>query len=146
MLNAMMAVALLLAAPPPAPLVNPAAPALFERYVALEHAFDPAVADLYADTALIKNRRTYPTGQVREATLPATKYKEIIRTAMPVAKARDDRSLYSTVTYTPEGTGVRIKASRYSVLKQYTSPISLLVAPDPKGTWLIVEEITESRP
>jgi hypothetical protein len=31
---------------------------LFDRYVALEHAFDPAVADLYADDARIRNKRT----------------------------------------------------------------------------------------
>jgi hypothetical protein len=28
--------------------------ALFDRYVELEHAFDPTVADLYADDALIE--------------------------------------------------------------------------------------------
>jgi hypothetical protein len=48
---------------------------LLNRYIALEAAFDPAVADLYADDAVIRNRRTYPTGEVREATVPAAQYK-----------------------------------------------------------------------
>jgi len=47
---------------------------LLERYIALEAAFDPAVADLYADDAVIRNRRTYPTGEVHEVTAPAAQY------------------------------------------------------------------------
>ncbi len=46
------------------------AQALFKRYVDLEHAYDTAVADLYSDDAVIKNKRTYPTGQVRELSMP----------------------------------------------------------------------------
>src|SRR5262245_27678728 len=81
---------------------------LFDRYVALEHAFDPAMADLYDDNAVIKNRRTYPTGQVRELSLPAPKYKELIRASMPAAKARGDKSTYSDCTYEPESESKRV--------------------------------------
>jgi hypothetical protein len=41
---------------------------------------------------------------------------------------------------------VRIVCSRFSVLKNYTAPISMLVGPGPAGTWLIFEELSESRP
>lgn len=145
--TALSALVLLLLAPPPtaAPPIA-AAKSLFQRYVALEHAFDPAAADLYADSALIRNRRTYSTGQVKELTLPAPKYKSLIRTAMPIAKARGDVNTYSDVTYTPEGSGVRITATRFSELKRYYSPLSLLVMPQSNGVWLIVEELSESRP
>ena len=120
--------------------------AVFERYVRLEHAFDPAIADLYADTAVIRTRRHYPTGEVRELTIPAPKYKELIRSMLPVARQRGDTSTYAKPTFTAEGDGVRITAERYSNLKKYTSPFSMLVRPGPAGTWLIVEEISESQP
>jgi hypothetical protein len=120
--------------------------ALFNRYVQLEHAFDPAAADLYAEDALIKNKRTYPHGQVRELTLPVDKYKALIRQSMPLAKLRGDTNSYSDVSFTKEGEGVRIKATRFSNLKKYSSPISLLVAPDSSGMWLIREELSESQP
>ena len=68
---------------------------LWNRYVALEAAFDPAVADLYSDDAVIRNRRTYPTGEVREATVPAAQYKVLVRQAIPIAKAKNDLSRYS---------------------------------------------------
>ena len=120
--------------------------ALFERYVQLEHAFDPAVADLYADDAIIKNKRTYPNGQVRELTMPAPQYKGLIKASMPVAKLKGDTISYSDVTFKEEGSGVRILAARFSNLKKYSSPISLLVAPNGSGQWLIREELSESQP
>jgi hypothetical protein len=119
---------------------------LFGRYVALEHAFDPAVADLYSDDAVIRNKRTYPTGQVRELTVPATQYKQLLRASMPFAKARGDTSAYSDVRYLEEGHRVRITATRFSNLKKYSSPISLLVGPSDAGRWLIYEELSESQP
>jgi hypothetical protein len=114
--------------------------------VALGHAYDPALAELYADDAFIKNTRTYPTGEVRELTIPAPKYKALIRQALPVARARGDRSTFSDVSYAAEGPRVRIRASRFSELKKYRSPFTLLVGPSADGTWLIYEEVPESRP
>jgi hypothetical protein len=119
---------------------------LFERYVALEHAFDPALADLYSDDALIKNKRSYPNGTLNEVTLPAPKYKELLRTMMPVAKLQSDTSTYSDVKYTIEGDAVRITADRFSDMKKYHSPLSLLVKRSAGGEWLIYEELSESRP
>lgn len=119
---------------------------LFERYESLEKNFNPAVAELYSDTALIQNKRTYPTGQVREVKVPAPQYKEMLRKVMPIAKLRGDYSTYSNITFTAEGSGVRITADRFSVLKQYTSPISLFVMPNTGAQWLIQEELSESQP
>ncbi len=119
---------------------------LFERYVALERAFDAAQADLYADDAKIQNTRTYPTGQKRTVEFPAPEYKKLLRAAMPLAKARGDTSTYSDVKYAQVGERVRITCTRFSELKKYSSPLSLLVGPGADGKWLIVEEISESQP
>jgi hypothetical protein len=122
------------------------AKALFNRYVALEHAFDPAVADLYADDAVVKNKRTYPTGQVREVTFPTPQYKALLRQAMPLAKQAGDKSTYSDCRYSEEAERVRINCTRYSERKKYTSPVSLLVGPGATEEWLIHEELSESQP
>ena len=122
------------------------AKALFSRFVEMEQAYDIAIADLYADDAVIKNKRTYPTGEVRELTIPPAQYKQLIRQAMPLAKSRGDRSTYSKCGYTADGAHVRITCSRYSELKKYTSPYTLLVGPNRAGQWRILEELSESRP
>src|SRR5262245_35992529 len=85
-----------------------AAKRLFEQYVALGHAYDARLADLYADEATIRNKRTYPTGEVREMTVPAPDYKAVLRQVMPLARTRGDRSAYSEVRYIREGERVRI--------------------------------------
>ncbi len=119
---------------------------LFQKYIALGNNFDPSLVDLYSDEALIKNTRRYPGGQKRTIEIPAAKYKELIRSTMPVAKARGDRNRYSSVKYALKGSNVRISATRYSLMKKYSSPIHLLVGADKKGEWQILEEITESIP
>lgn len=119
---------------------------LFQRYVALGRAFDASLADLYDENALIRNKRTYPDGEVREITMPAAQYKSLLRKALPLAEKRGDRSTYSDVRYAVEGERVRITAARYSELRKYTSPLVLVVGPAAGGRWLIYEEHSESRP
>lgn len=122
-----------------------AAKRFFAQYVALENAHDPGVADLYADAAFIKTRRSMPMGDPQDVTFPAPKYKALLRQNMPMAQARGDRNTYSDVTYTPEGNFVRIDALRISEPKKNAAPISFLVGPSPGGKWLIYEELSESK-
>jgi hypothetical protein len=116
-----------------------------EKYIALEHAFDPAIADLYGADAVIRTRRIYPTGEIRDLTIPVAQYKELIRQMMPVARAARDISQYSNCSYMPESGRVRVRCTRYSELKQYASPVSFLVGPDASGEWRVFEESSESR-
>lgn len=120
------------------------ATALFERYVALGAKFDPALADLYADDAVIKNTRHLADGTKREMALPAPAFKDLVRKAMPIAKQRGDTNKFSDVTFKAEGAAVRVTATRYSELKKYSSPLSLLVGKRDER-WLIIEEISESK-
>jgi hypothetical protein len=122
------------------------AKSVFDRYVALEKAFDAAVADLYADDAIITNRRTYPTGEARQIQLPARQYKELIRQAMPLAKQQNDTNRYSECAYKPNGSRVEILCKRFSERKKYTSPLRLVVGPGSGGSWVIQEEHSESIP
>lgn len=125
---------------------QPPAQVIFDKYQSLEHSFDPALADLYCDSALIRNTRKYPNGQTRTIEIPAAKYKELIRASLPVAKASRDYSTYSNVVFAPDGSNVRITTTRYSVLKKYSSPMSLLVGSCTGSGWGVLEEIGESQP
>jgi hypothetical protein len=121
------------------------AESVFAQYQAREVAFDPAVADLYCDDAIIRNTRHSADGPARVIEIPAPQYKSLIRSVMPTAQARGDYSTYSDVTYATEGAHIRVSATRYSVLKNYSSPLSLLIAPCPSGSWGVKEEISESQ-
>ncbi len=118
----------------------------FSRYVALELTYDTTSADLYDDHAIIRNTRRYPDGKVRVITIEPQQYKSLIVAAMPLAQARGDKSTYSKMSYIVEGDRVRIRCTRYSELKKYSSPMELIVGPDASGAWKIFQELTESRP
>ena len=118
---------------------------LFDQYVSKGKTFDPSVADLYSDNAQIRNTRINPNGTKGTVSMPAHRYKELIRNAMPLAKARGDTNEYKDIKYMQEGNNVRITATRHSNLKNYDSPLSLLVGKTAEGSWEILEEISESR-
>jgi hypothetical protein len=119
---------------------------LWTEFVELGLAFDPALADLYADDAVIRMTRRYPGGRLKTLSWSGADYKPLIRRAMPIARNRGDIDIYSQVTFQAVGDGVRIQATRYSTLKKYRAPHELTVAAGPDGVWRIVEERGESRP
>lgn len=122
-----------------------AAKQFLAQYAALENAYDPALADLYADDAFIKQSRNMPMGEPRAITITGRKYKTLLRQNVAMAEARGDRSIYSYATFTREGDFIRIDASRYTELKKRSAPFSIVVGPSPDGEWLIYQEISESR-
>jgi hypothetical protein len=120
--------------------------AFFESYQSLGVSYDPSVADAYCDGASIRYTRIYPDGQQRVVEMSGAQWKGLIRSALPLAQARGDYSTYSNVSYTSEGNNVRITATRYSVLKNYSSPSSWLVGECGGRDWTILEEVGETRP
>ena len=123
------------------------AEALFNRYIDLEHAFDPALVDLYANEARIQRQIIVPRRKTTVRTWSGTQYKELLGRALAKAKEKGlDLNYYSAVTYLREGSRVRIKAMRYAELQKSVSPVELLVGPDAAGSWRIFEELSESHP
>jgi hypothetical protein len=123
------------------------AEALFARYIDLEHAFDPALVDLYADGAHIESRVVVPDRKPTVRTWSGRQYKDLLRRALQKAKeTKQDLNYYSAVNYLREGLRVRIKAMRYAQLQKAVSPVELLVGPDTSGSWRIFEELSESHP
>jgi hypothetical protein len=119
---------------------------VFSEYTTLAKKYDPNIADLYSDSANIENTRIYPDGNKRTLKFPPLEYKKLLRSVMPIAKARGDFSTYSEVKYTEGKSNVTITATRFSVLKKYSSPVKIVVGPDTDDTWRILEEISESQP
>jgi hypothetical protein len=123
------------------------AEALFARYIDLEHAFDPALVDLYADNARIESRVIVVGRPPTVRNWSGAQYKDLLRRALQKAKEKkQDLNYYSAVNYLAEGGRVRIKAMRYAELQKAVSPVELLVGPDASGTWRIFEELSESHP
>lgn len=121
------------------------AKAVFKSYEDLGSRYDPALADLYADNAVIQNTRYYPDGRTQTINIPAPQYKKLLITAIQVAKAKGAQDTYSKVTYKVESGRVRVTALRHSHLKNYDSWLVLLLEKRKNG-WKIVQELSQSRP
>ena len=132
---------------PAAGAARKSAEALFARYIDLEHAFDPALVDLYADNAHIESRVIVVGRPPTVRTWSGAQYRDLLRRALQKAKEKkQDLNYYSAINYLAEGNRVRIKAMRYAELQKAVSPVELLVGPDAAGTWRIFEELSESHP
>ena len=125
----------------PAP---PSAQQFFDRFVALGRAYDPAVADLYADDATIQSVQRNADNTVRTRRLVGEPYKRLIRSAMPLARQRGDRDRYSDVSVSAEGARARIRCTRYNELKRYATPYELVLERS-GDSWQIIEEYSEAR-
>ena len=119
---------------------------MFRQYTDLEHAYDPALSELFSPGATIKDTRIYQDGSNKLLTWTGDNYKLIIKARLPVAKVRNEQFVYSQVSYTREGNNVRIKCLRYSPQKKIGGPLEMLVAPNGKNSWKIIEEICQSQP
>lgn len=119
---------------------------LFKQYTDLEHAYDPAQADLFSPTASIKDTHLYQEGPAKTLTWTGENYKLIIKAQLPIAKARGEQYVYSQLSFTREGNNVRIKCSRYSTQKKFAGPLEMLLAPNGKSGWKIIEETCQSQP
>ena len=60
----------------------------FQEYIGMGENFDTSIADLYLDSAIIRNLRRYPNGSEKSMQLTGVQWKALITKVMPVAKAR----------------------------------------------------------
>jgi ketosteroid isomerase-like protein len=117
----------------------------FNTYTNLYAKFDPAVTNLYANDAVLKNQRHMADGTKKPLSMTGALLKSMIRNGMmELAKERGDTSTYKEVKFVEEEGKVRITCSRYSEMKKYTSPLVLVIAKRGER-WVIVEEHSESK-
>ncbi len=119
----------------------------FRNYVELGENFDVSIPELYSDTAIIMSLRKYPNGVEKPMQLTGTQWKTLVAKAMPLAKARGDKSTFSQVIISIDGKRAKIKANRYSNLKCYTNTgYFMIIERQPDGKYRILEEYMETQP
>jgi hypothetical protein len=119
---------------------------LWDDFVELGTGFHPALADLYAEDAVIHLTRRYPDGRTRTLQLTGKEYKPMVRQAMPIARNRGDLDIYSNVHFENLGDRTRITATRYGTLTKYRAPHELIVGNVGSSGWKILKETGESGP
>ena len=117
----------------------------FDRYQQLERSFDPELASLYDEDAVIWVTRIYSNGVVRQLKIPGDVYRMAIRQSRDKAAEYGDFNEYSEVQFEPRQQGVEIQATRFNLWRNYRSPYFAFVQADDGGKWRIVEERFETQ-
>lgn len=121
--------------------------AFFEQYTRLERAYDPAVLELYADSAEIRKSRRLPNGQWQYGVMSGAEFKRQIRHWIPGAARRQAGNEYRHVRFHDLGNGyVRITSERLQLPQNHVFPQEFVVGPDSAGNWRIWEDRTEAAP
>ncbi len=118
----------------------------FENCIKLGEKFDVSIKNYYSDDAKIHAYRRYPHGLERALEMTGKQWKELLVQAMPLAKKRGDRCEYKNISYAINGSTVKIKADRYSLLKCYTDKEYYMVIRKDKDGFQIIEEYSETQP
>lgn len=113
-----------------------------EYHFSLADNFDPNMASLYSDDALIQNTILNSDGSQETRVIPAPLYKSIIGAVMEKARELDDRYTYSDLEYKLEERRVRVTYQRYSHARDYKSPVSMLMGIEPHEAGLVFEELS----
>jgi hypothetical protein len=114
---------------------------VIESYVSLERGYDPRLADLYADEAVIKVNQAGPDGRSQWVTAQGWQYKKMIREVMPKSRAQGYRASYSGARYEMNGKNVRVSAVQYVEKTRASYPIQWVIGPGRTSQWLILEEV-----
>ena len=117
-----------------------AARAVFERYVTLGVRDAPALAELYADDALIRIHWVFASGKTDWVQLDGAQWKRNI-VKLSSAPSHAPSSTFSHVTVHRHGERMLIMAHRYSPSTCRTDEgYSMIVDRDSPDTWQIVEQ------
>jgi len=79
--------------------------------------------------------------------MTGVQWKQLITKVMPLAKAQNDKSIFSKIEISEFEDGYKIKADRYSLRKCYTDTgYYMVVKPLSDGSLKIFEEYMETKP
>lgn len=114
--------------------------ALFARFIKLRNAFDPSIADLYANSAKITVFEAFSEGNPKPRTYSGAQWKSKLSGMMSKAKAHNDHNKYQEVRYQDQGRNVEVRAKRYSNGSCYWDRTYTLVVGRDQGRYRILEE------
>jgi hypothetical protein len=112
-----------------------------DKFIAMGNDYDPELSELYSASARIYVKRKASPIETKDMQFSGSQYKALLRIAMPVAKAKGDRSEFEAPHLEHDGNRMRIRMERYSPLRCYWDrSYSFVIEKSSSGALQIVEE------
>ena len=116
------------------------------RHQKLLDSYDPALGDHYAEDAVLRSTRTGMQGQVTQLEITGAQLRGLLPKALPLARARAERTELSDIRFEQLNGTVRVNATRRMVSKCYEDDKYELILRKSEGQgFLIVREVSATR-
>jgi hypothetical protein len=114
----------------------------FARFTALEAAFDPSLADCYAEDGVVIEKTLENGIEKRAREIPLQKYKAMLSEALAISARANGASTHADIRAERLAPGwVVIRSIRAYSLSRGPAPYEITVRRDASGGWRVVKEI-----
>lgn len=114
---------------------------VFERLIALEAAYDPALAALYSDDGLVIERIVQNGRERRRREIPMRRYRAALPYALLLSSRAKERSAHADMALQRIAPGwVSLRSQRTSTQSRAPGPYEMIVRKESDGAWRIVKE------
>jgi ketosteroid isomerase-like protein len=116
--------------------------AAFDALVALETAYDPRAADLYADDGVVVERRIEGGAERAPKEIPMRRYKATLPLALKISAKARETAIHEAVEAQAMAPGwVRLRSHRRSSQSREAAPYEAVLRRMEDGCWRVVKEI-----
>lgn len=118
-----------------------AARAAFDRFIALEQDYDPALLDLYAEDGVVIEVTADGAAERRRREIPLRRYRAALPLALRLSQKAGERSEHREISSEWLAPGwVVIRSLRVSSQSRAPAPYEMTLRLDAAGRWLVVKE------
>lgn len=117
----------------------------FYNYVQASNNYSASMLNMYSDNAKIIRQVIKPDGKLVNVPFSVDAYRSQLRLSSKVAKIKHYKNYYSDISMTKVSDGYRIDAMRKPSLSDYKLKTSMTVQKQSNGSWLIVEELMQTK-
>lgn len=117
----------------------------FNNYIQASNSYSASVLNMYSDNAKIIRQVVKPDGGLVNVPFSVSDYKKQLRLSSRIAKIKNYKNYYSNISVTKVSDGYKIDAMRKPSLSDYKLRTSMTVQKQSDGSWLIVEELMQTK-
>ena len=120
--------------------------AFFNKYVNAANSYDPVITTMYSPTARIIREVVKPDGSTVTRVTNTQRYISEMKKSQAVAKIRKYKNTYTNIKVEKTGTDTyKISSLRQPSGESYKLKAYSVVKKQPNGSWLIIEEMMQTK-
>lgn len=117
----------------------------FNNFIKASNSYSPSITKMYSDNAKIIREVIKPDGKLVDIPFSISDYRKQMKLSAKLAKMRNYKNYYYNIKVEKVPNGYRIDSMRKPSLSDYKLKSTMVVQKQPDGSWLIVEELMQTK-